>query len=302
MSLHLPASATTSLRPSATDDYDGDDDDGDGGEEDGPEVTTTSQLSGSFGSSQVTGSGPSAQGVNATAGGSEIGAYQPLQQQGSWALPADFGALAAAHDDPHHPAQQQAASSSTFAWQSLLAPPSARGASDDDGDNAPFESPWELGLNGVSDESARLLQKYFGEYLRSGRVSDLFVPRYTWAARPVRKLVRRADQSKTFATRSSNVGEGDGGVWGLYVRRRPTEELEEQVELEKWEDKIIWDGDEPAPDFGGDLLQPKNFMLIRNHALDSDDWVDSIVWDDDDPVVPPPFQVEDPTIINDLNP
>ncbi|KAJ1564202.1 hypothetical protein HK405_015541, partial [Cladochytrium tenue] len=237
MSLHLPASATTSLRPSATDDYDGDDDD-DGGEEDGPEVTITSQLSSSFGSSQVTGSGPSAQGVNAAAGGSEIGAYQPLQQQGSWALPADFGALAAAHDDPHQPVQQQAASSSTFAWQSLLAPPSARGASDDDGDNAPFESPWELGLNGVSDESARLLQKYFGEYLRSGRVSDLFVPRYTWAVRPVRKLVRRgrarelgfrlaADQSKTFATRSSNVGEGDGGVWGFYVRRRPAEELEE---------------------------------------------------------------------------
>ncbi|KAI9366065.1 hypothetical protein DFJ73DRAFT_806960 [Zopfochytrium polystomum] len=170
----------------------------------------------------------------------------------------------------------------------------------------------------------KLVRKHFGEFFRTGRFSDLFIPKFYRAARPVKKLVRRGrarelgfklsvNQSDLFAARSSKLGKEKSGVWGIYLPRRPLEEAEErtiftksnlpgslrQVELDKWEDRILWDDDDEA---AMQTTEDTNIKLIRNRALDSDDWVDAIVWDDDDPVVPPPFIVEDPTIVNDLNP
>ncbi|KAJ3408580.1 hypothetical protein HDV05_004941 [Chytridiales sp. JEL 0842] len=179
----------------------------------------------------------------------------------------------------------------------------------------------DAGLSKVSVE--RLLADFYPEFLEGGSVkfSDLFAPRYSKVVRQ-KKISRKGNQRQnaynlgntqlsTFLNRGQQSNAGRQEVWGLYQRRWPTEDSEamklfernqlpnvlETVVLDDWEDHVVW---EDASNEDPSAKQPKSTNLIRNSLLDKEDWVDSIVWDSDEWKVPPPFVIEDPTIINDL--
>ncbi|KAJ3193958.1 hypothetical protein HK101_003757 [Irineochytrium annulatum] len=193
-----------------------------------------------------------------------------------------------------------------------------------------------------------LVALYYPEYASGENVnfSELFAPKYTRVAKPVKKPTRARlrdhgfrlakDHQEVFRSRSTAGRTHRSEFYGIYQRRRPLEEMIEVGEfnfpshyrplaseifsqhqlpssffpivLDTWENKIVWETPEQLEgrmgvaqkESDGREEAPKP-NLIRNRILDEDDWIDSIVWDDEDQLVPPPFIVEDPTILNDLN-
>ncbi|KAJ3332178.1 hypothetical protein HDU76_001059 [Blyttiomyces sp. JEL0837] len=177
-------------------------------------------------------------------------------------------------------------------------------------------------------QNHRLIAEYFPEFANESHIkfSDLFIPKVVRTSKPVKRVSKRGrGRDHGYSLGRDNVDEFYAGgniletkadFWGYYRSRRAIEDVEEReifakwnvppslqaVGLDSWEKQIMWSADQddqinPSTDSVQKLTEAG---LIRNYSLDTDKWTDAIVWDDEIRFIPPPFTIDDPTILNDL--